>query len=211
MIFLGLVTRTVPGADIQLIEGLPSSYTPGQPVAFDVRLPAITELGSYNIDLVLESTSGTAGVDFFFDVAATAPTVTNYIFPSAVNFFDAVNIDSPSQHRITLTDFDVAGVNVIPGANDRVATVVFQTTSNFDGPLSVFVAAPLLILDTPNVVPTPVPSFDAIQDDIAAAGPIDLTPVPEPSTLYFGAVVLITIVFKRSVGFGKRDRALIAC
>jgi len=39
-----------------------------------------------------------------------------------------------------------------------------------------------LILDTPDIVPTPVPGFGAIQADIAAAGPVELLSIPEPTT-----------------------------
>jgi hypothetical protein len=170
------------GGSLQLIEGLPGSYIPGQPVVFDVRLPAISNLGSYNMDLVLEGTTGTAGVDYFFDVAATLPAAASYVFPSSANFFDAVNVDSPTRHRLTLTDFDVAGVHVVADQNDRVATIVVRTSIGFNGPLSLFIDAPSLILDTPSVVPTPVPGFNTIQADIAAAGPAVLPAIPEPSS-----------------------------
>jgi hypothetical protein len=189
---VGLLPHTIFGAPFQPIVGLPSSYIPGQAVSFEVRLPDITDLGSYNIDVVIESTIGTAGVDFFFDAGATMPASSNYIFPSAANFFDSVTVDSAPNHRITLTDFDFTGVDVVTGVNDRVATVVFQTGPTFGGSLSVFVDAPLLILDTPAIEPTPVSGFSAIQADIAAAGPAVLMPVPEPTTallLVLGATV----------------------
>jgi hypothetical protein len=160
----------------------------------------ITNLGSYNIDLVVQSNIGTAGVDFFFDAAATMPASTNYVFPSATNFFDTATVDSAIRHRITLTDFDFSGVNVVAGVNDRVATVVFQTVATFDGSLSVFVDTPLLILDTPDAEPTPVSGFSAIQADIDAAGPLDLTPVPEPTT------ALLLLVLGGSVGVWRERR-----
>jgi hypothetical protein len=149
---------------------------------FDVRLPAISNLGSYNIDLVLESTVGTAGVDFFFDVAATVPASMNYVFPSSANFFDAVNVDSQSRHRITLTDFDLVGIDVVPAANDRVAAVVIQTAATFSGQLALFADTDGLILDTPDITPTPVPGFDSLRSDIAEGGTSQLPAVPEPTT-----------------------------
>ena len=178
-----------------LIEGLPGGFVPGTPFGFQVRLPAITNLGSYNIDIVLESSIGVAGTDFFFDVAGTEPAVTNYVFPSSSNFFDAVNVDAPMRHRISLTDFNLAGLNVAPDANDRVADVKVQTAPTFSGSLSVFVDTPLLILDTPNITPTPVQGFSAIQAAIAAAGPVDLMPVPEPSTVLLAAMLLAILSF----------------
>ncbi len=195
--------QLAPGAAIQLIDGLPSSYPPGQPVMFDVRLPAISNLGSYNIDLVLESSVGSAGVDFFFDLAATMPAAASHVFPSSANFFDAVNTDSSTRHRITVTDFDFAGVNVLPGTNDRVATVVFRTAPTFNQPLQLYVDAPLLILDTPDPVPTPIEGFEALQNDIAAASPIELPAVPEPLSLSLGASAFLTIFI---LGLRRRIR-----
>jgi hypothetical protein len=172
---------------------------------FDVRLPAISNLGAYNIDLVLESSAGNAGTDFFFDVAATAPALTNYVFPSTANFLDATTVDSSMRHRITLTDFAFAGVNV-GGMNDHVATVLFRTTPLFKGPLRVFVDTPLLILDTPSAVPSPVPGFDVIRNDIAAAGAFELALVPEPSSLLIAASALLTILIAIGMHLGRVAR-----
>jgi hypothetical protein len=141
----------------------------------------MSNLGSYNIDLTLESSIGTAGVDFFFVIAATGPASTNYVFPSVANFFDAANVDATFRHRITLSDFDFSGVNVIPGTNDQVASVVFQTTPSFAGQLALSVDSGGLILDTPNINPMPVPGFNGLKTDIAASGPIEIRPVPEPA------------------------------
>lgn len=188
-------------APIQLISGLPSSYQPGQPVSFDVVLPAISNLGSYNIDLVLESTTGTAGTDFYFDVAATTPAAASYVFPSSANFVDAANTDSATRHRITLTDFDLAGTNVVPGTNDRVATVVFRTLPTYSGALSLFADAPLLLLDTPDAVATPVPGFQSLQNDIAAAEHTTLTLVPEPTS-----VTVVVLQFTLVLAVCRRGR-----
>jgi hypothetical protein len=162
-------------------------------VSFGVRLPAVTNLGAYNIDLALESSVGIAGTHYFFDVADSGPASMNYIFPSAANFYHATTTDSSMRHRITLTDFAFSGVNV-GSTNDNVATVTFRTTPTFNGPLRVFVDTPLLILDTPNVVPTPVQGFDAIRNDIFSARSFELLPVPEPASLLIAASALLTIL-----------------
>jgi hypothetical protein len=193
---LGVLTLPAAGAPIQLIEGLPSEYKPGDPIAFEVRMPAITNLGSYNIDLVLESSTGTAGVDFYFDVAATQPASAHYVFLSTANFFDAANVDSASRHRLTLTDFDLEGMNAVPGTNDRVATVVLQTLSSFFGHLALSVDTEGLILDTPDS-PTPVSGFDTLQADIAASGVSVIVPVPEPSVAFMTAAAIIGALFWR--------------
>jgi hypothetical protein len=185
------------GSPIQLVSGLPSNFTPGQPVSFDVHLPAITNLGSYNIDLLLESNVGIAGVDYFFDAAASLPAATHYVFPSTANYFDSVTVDSTTRDRITLTDFDFSGVNVVTGSNDQVAKVVFHTSASFHGPLSISVAAPLLILDTPNETPTAVSGFSGIQDGVVSAGSVNIVVVPEPCSFGLTALLLAIVAAGR--------------
>jgi hypothetical protein len=104
-----IVSQSALGNPLQLISGLPSSYVPGQAVSFDVALPNITNLGSYNIDFVLQSNVGTAGTDYYFDAAATLPASSHYVFPSSANYFDSVTLDSTTRDRITVTDFDLIG------------------------------------------------------------------------------------------------------
>jgi hypothetical protein len=104
------------------------------------------------------------------------------------------------RHRITLTDFAFSGINVA-GSNDHVATVLFRSTPAFKDSIRVFLDTSLLILDTHSAVPTPVPGFDVIKNDIAAAGSIELVPVPEPSTLLIAAAVLLTALIANR----KRD------
>jgi hypothetical protein len=208
-----LFAPPVFSAPFQPIVGLPPAYQPGGPVAFEVQLPAITDLGSYNIDLVVEGSVGIAGTDFFFDVGATGPASTNYVFPSTANFFDAENIDSPTQHRITLSDFDFVGVNVVPGTNDRVATVWLQTLASYTGSLNIFVDASNVILDTPDEEPTPVQGFAAIQADIQEAGAVPLPVVPEPSSVAIYGLALLVIYHvsssrSRSIDRGRSESLL---
>ena len=44
LVCLGWLTQSGRGDPFQPIVGLPHSYVPGQPVKFDVRLPAISNL-----------------------------------------------------------------------------------------------------------------------------------------------------------------------
>jgi hypothetical protein len=191
---LGWLAQPGRGDPFQPIVNLPNAYIPGQPVAFNVRLPAISNLGAYNIDLVLESSVGNSGTDFYFDVTATTPASANYIFASHTNFFDAVTVDSPLRHRITLTDFAFSGVDVT-GANDYVATVAFRTAPMFHNPLRIFVDSSQLILDTPSIPPASVQRFNVIQNDIAATGSAELVAVPEPSTLLITASTIGIVLF----------------
>lgn len=185
-----------------LLSGLESQYTPGEPQTVNVTLPAIADLGSYNVDLVLTSDTGVAGTDFFFDAAATGPAAGNYVFPSSANFFDAANLDAARTQRLTLTDFDFSGVDVIPGVNDQVATVTINTRPGFFGTLSLSVDSAGLILDTPDASPTPVASFSAVQSATGQQASASTVAIPEPASVAVLALlpVLIPLLRRRLVG-----------
>jgi len=146
-----------------------------QVVADVVVIPALSEC---------KFTADTASnCDFFFDVAATDVASSDYVvFASVASYFDAVNVDSPLVHRLTLSDFDFTGASV-EAVNDRVATVVIETAGGFLGDLSLAVDTAGLILDTPDTAPTPVQGLSQIIADTTVAGDFDIVAVPEPSSL----------------------------
>jgi hypothetical protein len=197
------LSHTLFGSTIGFIDGLPDSFIPGQPVAFDVRLPSIVNLGAYNIDVVVESSTGAPGTDFYFDVTGTVPAASKYIFPSTANYFDAANVELPGRHRITLSDFEFAGITVLPGTNDRVATVVLRTLPSFSDSLQVYVDAQSLILDTPDVTPTPVDGFESLKSDLESANPAVLSAVPEAPTF---ALTIVSILGAPLLKLFRRSR-----
>lgn len=180
--FVVVVSEVPGGVEEIAFNNLLPSYTSGAEIVFDVQIPSATNLGSYNIDLLLSSASGEAGVDYFFDVIDTTSAPSNYVFDSDANFLDAINIDSPSQHRITLTDFDLLGKNVVSSANGSIARVVVKTLSSFVGDLELSLDTNGLILDTPDVSPTPIDEFDTIVQNTNDRGTVTVTIVaPNPS------------------------------
>jgi hypothetical protein len=74
--------------------------------------------------------------------------------------------------------------------------VVFQTLATYDGTLNVFVDAPLLLLDTPDEVPTPVEGFAEIQANIEESGPVVLPPVPEPPSVELCGLALSIVLLQ---------------
>ena len=140
-----VVTTIASAAPVQLLYP-DATYTPGNAFTLKVELPTATDLGSYQIDLLLSGSSGIAGVDYFFDLAGTDATMTGYVFPSEAQFFDSVNFDSAMTQRLTLSDInfdglDVNGVDVIPGSNSSVANVIVSTLPTFTGDLTFSVDA----------------------------------------------------------------------
>ena len=198
------MTIMASAGSVSMIENAPTSYVPGQPITFSIRLPPITNLGAYNIDIVVESLSGEAGVDFSFDLDGTMPSTNNYVFPSSLDYFDAVNTDSLTSQRLTLSDFYFAGVDVSAGVNDLVALVVLLTAPEFSGELSLVIDPASLILDMPGLTPTPVPQFASIQADVATAMAVVVRAVPEPT-----AYLLLLTVASVGIHLARRGSKLV--
>jgi hypothetical protein len=186
---------TIPSS-LQLIRGVQSTYVPGESLPFEVRLPAVTNLGAYNIDVVVEADNGVVGADFSFDMDATQPAIPGYVFPSTENFVKAANLDSPNRQRMTLTDFDLNGVDVLADKNDLVAIVVLHTSQHNPSPLRLSIDVSSLILDTPAIDPVPVAGFLAWRNAISQAEPHYLTPVPEPTGIDLILIGMLATAFR---------------
>ena len=181
-------------ADSIFFDGLPAAFVPGEAFTFTVGLPPITDLGSYDIDVVLTG-DGVAGTDFAFNLAATEPValVDGYVFPSNTNFFDAVNTPAANEQRLTVTDFDFGGADVVTGVNDRTASVVVDVAPGFTGLLSLSIDADSLILDSSATAPTPVAEFSDIVQATLTAGAVDLPAIPEPASLTLACLALLAV------------------
>jgi hypothetical protein len=183
---------------------LPSGYTPGVPFKFSVLIPTVTNLGSYNIDVLMSGDVGIAGTDFLFDIGGTNAAASGYVFPSADFFFAATNLDSVTTARVTLTDLDLTGVDVTEGVNNSIAQVQVSTAPGYTGILSFVIDTDFLILDTPDPIPTSVAEFAAIQANTISAGPVNVRVVPEPGAFLGLMVVGLMAAIRRRRRSGTR-------
>ncbi|QEG43104.1 PEP-CTERM sorting domain-containing protein [Roseimaritima ulvae] len=207
---LSLLLPRVASAGMITLDVSDTKFTPGTPFTVSVELPALTNLASYNIDILLSSSTGTAGTDFFFDGGATTAAPTNYVFPAA-DWFDATsNLDSSSTERLTLSDFDAGflGYDVVPGVNNSLAQVVVSTLPGFTGELSLSIDTGGLLLDTPDFAPNfsfiPVVEFDGTVVDTSASSPVAIpsastavSAVPEPTSLSVFAIIGMAVTYSR--------------
>lgn len=194
-------TFALPSETSSLLSG----YVPGQSNSFLLRLPQVSNLGSYNIELLLTSPTGIAGTDFYFDAVASAPAANGYVFASSDNFFASANVLATNTHSLTLSDFSVTGVNIVDGVNDNVATIFFGTSATFNGILALSLADETFQLDMPSTIPTPVTEFEMARNTVSDAVDITVPPVPEPTaSLLFTFGFLLTCSCKFN---GNRRRS----
>jgi hypothetical protein len=191
---------------IDLLENVPTTYVPGESVEFQDKLPALSNLGAYQVDLLVESATALAGVDFSFDLPSINIADSDYVFMSSDFFAAATNLEGANRQRLTLTDFELAGIDVVPNVNDLIGTIVLRTFKSLNAVLEIKVDAQSLILDTPQVVPTSVLEFQFIQNGVLASGPIKLRPVPEPTTVCLLIVLALAEIcspFRSSINHHK--------
>lgn len=125
-------------ADTLPLIGLPSGYTPGVPISFDVFAPGLSGLTDYTLQFTV--TAGLPPNLPDLTVSATAPVgLAGYPFPDASNFNATVtSVAGVNSFNVTITDATSgAGVNTILGSNDRLATVTITPGVNLSGPITV--------------------------------------------------------------------------
>lgn len=180
LITAAMLTHQTSAAPVELLFSQ-TTYVPGEDVVFDVRLPELTGLSAYNIDVILSGSLPTAGTEFSVDVADITPANAGYIFDNADLFLGAVNVESATQIRLTGSDFSDAGTDVVNSINDAVATIRVTTLPSYFGDLIFSVDADNLFLDDINGFA--VTEFASVASRTAAVAPIRINAVPEPSCL----------------------------
>jgi hypothetical protein len=179
-----------------------NTYVPGEDIVFDIQLPTITNLATYNVDVVIEGVGAIAGNEFRVVNDKVVPATTTYVFGSSARFALAVNTASINQVIVTTTDFVDAGTDVVVGVNDAIATVRVDTLPSFRGDLVFSVDADQLILDQFDPVGfafEPVAEFGAIQTATRVTSPIRITAVPEP-----GSCLALSLIAGGWIGARRR-------
>ncbi|HEY2911659.1 MAG TPA: hypothetical protein VGI99_15510 [Gemmataceae bacterium] len=122
-------------ADTLPLIGLPTGYTPGVAVTFDLTAPGLNGLTDYSLAFTVMSGPTTAPPDL---TISAAPPATGYLFPDASNFF--TETDSLGQNQLSFIIQDtssVGGVSTVLGVNDRLAIVTLAPGATLSGPITV--------------------------------------------------------------------------
>ncbi len=125
-------------ADTLPLLGVPSGYTPGVPVSFDVYAPGLSGLTDYTLQFTVTAGSPPNPPDL--TVNATPPNnLALYPFPNASNFNATVGVSPGSNSlNVTITDSTSGlGVNTLLGVNDHLATIAISPGVNLSGPITV--------------------------------------------------------------------------
>lgn len=193
---VGLTAAPARAETLPLIEGMPSTYTPGQPFSFTLRVPELLGLAAYNLELKFGTTVTNPPLLAF----ATPADADRYVFGSTDRLGFGFAIDpNGTEVRLSLIDpFDNLpgrdpGVDVVAGANDTLATITVSPGVGLTGPITISVGDATnfqYILESGTFDP---PSPFVVQQ--ADTGPpVGGNPVPAPPAallLGFGAVALL--------------------
>jgi hypothetical protein len=122
---------------LPLVDGVPATYTPGQSFTFTLRVPAMPDLTSYNLDITFDTSIANPPLVAFPTVATPSNTGEGYVFTSNANF--NYTFDTPlgsSTRTLTISDFNSA-VTTVKGTNDLLGTVTVSPGSNFTGDINI--------------------------------------------------------------------------
>ncbi|HXD85823.1 MAG TPA: hypothetical protein VN641_04975 [Urbifossiella sp.] len=122
-------------ADTLPLIGLPTGYTPGVAVTFDITAPGLNGLTDYTLAFTVMSGPTSAPPDL---TISAAPPATGYPFPDASNFF--TETDSLGQNQLSFIIQDASsasGVNTVLGLSDRLAVVTIAPGATLSGPITV--------------------------------------------------------------------------
>ena len=180
------------------VSGLPTTYTPGSTLTFDVGLTGATDLNAYNVGLDLNSTAGTAGTDFYFEGQPST-----YRPPDGANMYvfdSGLGVSSPfgfvatpdtilgtNTATLNLSDFIATGQSVSDASpNTTLATVVIGTTP---------AAGNLTLSFDGSVLELLTPGGQTVPGTISSPNPPPvIAQTPEPSTLALLSVGAISLV-----------------
>jgi hypothetical protein len=214
MVILGLVIWAMSqgraAADLTLTSGPSGSGNS----AFDVKISGVPDLASYGMNVLLQlpgvsfdgnSVMGNPGGTSYTVATTTGAVLTitlntggpNYIFTDNSNFFGNLNTvpGQPDELEIYLSDFGTVNST----GSGSIANINVNT-STLTGSLAASIESDSLTLQLLDSTGNPVSQYGTIQQQVAAAAPVDviLSPsavVPEPSTLGFALLGFVAILY----------------
>jgi len=182
VLFVVLVSASANGEPLPPALSLdgPAGYTPSTAFTVDVRLTGAEDLAGYGFNLVLDSPTGTAGVDFSFANVVDMKTQSQWVFdslPGAVFVFVPTADDTMFISALANPLF----ADTSPG-HALLASVTILPADGFSGDINVSIPddAFLELLGPSGTEPLPdIAGFD----DVVATLP-SMTVVPEPLSLF---------------------------
>jgi hypothetical protein len=215
-----LHTSAAAGLIFQL---MPPAYTPGDTFSFEVWLTGAQNLNSYNIDLVMTSSAGIAGTDFYFHSDTGSPpsmrpadSEDRYVFDESQYgidpgdlFFAATASVSGAEARLNLSDAVLDFVTEVTTNSpyDKIATVWVTTTANA-GVLNFSVDDSFLFLD--DSFGAPIPNYGDFSGSNLPSEDVQLSDtgvIPEPSSLMIMGALLGTMGIARTIRARRRKSA----
>lgn len=136
VVLVGCWSTPAQAETLPLVEGMPGTYTPGQSFTFDLRVPLLPDLTSYNLQLLF----GTQVTDpslLAFPTVASPPPVGRYVFTSNANFeFTYESFPGTSEVSLTFSDFN-SPIVARPGINDTLVRITVIPGADLTGPIKI--------------------------------------------------------------------------
>ena len=134
LVFAAVSAKPALADTLPLISGAPSTYTPGTPFSFEITVPQINGLSSFNVNLLFNATSQNLA-------ASATPNSSSYVFTTTSGFTPNPALSSagpgPTQISLEFGDSTSTPVNTTTGVNDVLGVVTVNPAANLTGPITV--------------------------------------------------------------------------
>jgi hypothetical protein len=190
MAAVGLTAGPARAETLPLVEGMPSTYTPGQPFSFTLRVPELLGLTAYNLQLKF----GTEVTNPPLLVFATPAGPDRYVFGTTERLGFGLETDpNGTEVRFSLIDpLDnlpprEPGVDVVAGANDTLGTITVSPGVGLTGPITISIGNTTNFNYLSESGPIDPPGPFVVQQADTGSPPVGGNPVPAPpAALLFG-------------------------
>lgn len=133
-VVVGLSAAPARAETLPLIEGMPTTYTPGVPFTFTLRIPELLGLTGYRLELVFATE--TPDPRLLASPSFDPPAGNTYVFGTPDQAAFTLDTSGPDV-RLTITDsFDTPRdppTDVTPGQNDFLATITVTPLAAANG------------------------------------------------------------------------------
>lgn len=193
-VVVGLSSAPARAETLPLIEGMPTTYTPGQSFTFTVRVPEMLGLSGYRLELVFSAETPNPRILAAPSFTPSASDPSTYVFGTSDQAAFTLDTSGPDV-RLVLTDSFAAPrdppTDVTPGQNDFLATVTVTPLAAANGlpavtgPITISIGAGTSFLFSSESGP-----FDALEPFVVAEAdtPPVGNPVPAPPGLLLLAI-----------------------
>jgi len=131
--FAALTAGTSRADVIPLFNDVPATYIPGTPFTFQIIVPEVNGLNSFNVDLIFDTAVTSPDI-----TVSAAPLASQYVFPTTSGFTtSSFTGPGPNEVSVLFSDSAITPVTTVTGVNDLLGVVTVSPGADLTGPITI--------------------------------------------------------------------------